>query len=87
MKSAIRAALFGLALSVPFHPAAFAQDADTVVANVGDVAITAAELDQALGDMEQQFANFPEEQRRARALDSLIDIKVLAAQAEAQGLG
>ncbi len=56
------------------------------MAKVGDVAITSADLDQAMDDMAQQFANFPEEQRRARALDSLIDIKVLAKQAEAQGL-
>ena len=91
MKSALQVALFGLALTVspmaatPFS-GAFAQDAASVVAKVGDATITTADLDQALEDMAQQFVNFPEEQRRARALDSLIDIKVLAKQAEAQGL-
>ncbi len=80
-------------LLVPFAAAAlfafgspvFAQE-DKPVAKVGDVAITAKELDQALVDMQSQFANFPEAQRRARALDSLIDIKVLAKQAEKEGL-
>ncbi|MGI9356036.1 MAG: foldase protein PrsA [Rhizobiaceae bacterium] len=68
-----------------FCPVAFAQD-DKPVAKVGEVVITSGELDQALVDMSSQFKNFPEDQRRARALDSLIDIKVLAAQAEKEGL-
>ncbi|MDD9908858.1 MAG: peptidylprolyl isomerase [Ahrensia sp.] len=64
---------------------AFAQD-DKVVAKIGEMTITAAELDQALTDMEPQFRNVPEEQRRARALDSLIDIRVMAARAADDGL-
>ena len=73
-----------LAVSLSFT-SALAQDAK-VVAKVGDVSITNAQLDQALADMGQQFQNFPESERRARALDSLIDIKLLAAKAEADGM-
>jgi len=76
---------FATAALLSFGTAAFAQESKPV-AKVGDVVITATELDQALVDMQSQFANFPEAQRRARALDSLIDIKVLAARAEKEGL-
>jgi len=78
--------LISLAASLlTFSPAVFAQDGKPV-AKVGEVVITSGELDQTLVDMSSQFKNFPEDQRRARALDSLIDIKVLAAQAEKEGL-
>ena len=68
-----------------FVPATFAQDSK-VLAKVGDRTITAADLDQAMADMTQQFKGFPESQRRARALDSLIDIHVLAIFAEKEGI-
>ncbi len=64
---------------------AFAQDSK-IVATVGDRSITAADLDQAMTDMAQQFASFPEAQRRARALDALIDINVLAIKAAEEKL-
>jgi len=73
------------ALMLALSPAAFAQD-DKPVAKVGGIVITSAELDEALVDMSSQFKNLPEDQRRARALDSLIDIKVMAVQAEKEGL-
>ncbi|MEM8751211.1 MAG: peptidylprolyl isomerase [Pseudomonadota bacterium] len=59
---------------------------DKVLAKVGERTITQADLDQAMKDMAQQFSSFPENERRARALDSLIDIQVLAALAEKEGL-
>ena len=68
-----------------FSSAVHAQEA-AVVAKVGDRTITKAALDQAMVDLQQQFANFPEAQRRARALDSLIDINVLAIEAEKAGI-
>ena len=67
-------------------PAAAAPAPDAVVATVGDVAITNAKLDQAVAEMGQQFQNVPAEQRRARALDALIDIEVFAALARKDGL-
>ncbi len=68
-----------------FSSLATAQDAK-VVAKVGDAEITSADVDQAAKDLAQQFANFPEDQRRARVLDSLIDINVLAQKAKMEGL-
>ena len=67
---------------------AAAQPADpaAVVATVGERTITNADLDQAMADMAQQFASFPEAERRARALDSLIDIHVLAGEARKAGI-
>ena len=71
--------------TMAFSSGVFAQE-PKVLAKVGDRTITAADLDQAMGDMAQQFQSFPEAERRARALDSLIDINVLAIQAEKEGL-
>ena len=78
-------ASFAVATLVGLGSLANAQE-DKPVAKVGDVVITASELDQALTDMASQFNNFPEAERRARALDSLIDIKVLASRAQKEGL-
>ncbi len=82
LKTALPMLLVG-ALALSFG--AIAQE-PKVLAKVGDRTITAADLDQAMGDMAQQFQSFPEEERRARALDSLIDINVLAILAEKEGL-
>ena len=57
-----------------------------MLAKVGDREITAGDVDQAAQDMAQQFQNFPEAERRARVLDSLIDFYTLAILAEEQGL-
>ena len=65
--------------------AVFAQE-NKVLAKVGDREITAADVDQAAQDMAQQFQNFPEAERRARVLDSLIDFNTLAILAEQEGL-
>ena len=62
-----------------------AQD-NAVLAKVGDREITAADVDQAAQDLAQQFQNFPQAERRARVLDSLIDFHTLALLAEQAGL-
>ncbi len=62
-----------------------AQDSKAI-ATVGNRTITNADLDQMVKDLAQQFQNFPEAERRARALDSLIDINVLAIKAENAGI-
>ena len=73
--------VFGLT----FSTIALAQNA-AVVAKVAGKEITTADLDQALKDMGQQFQSFPGEERRARALDALIDIEVLAIKGREAGL-
>ena len=59
---------------------------DAVVATVGDVKITAAQVDQAVTEMGQRMANMPPQQARARALDALIDTYVMAELARKEGL-
>lgn len=64
-----------------------AQEVETdAIAKVGDAVITERELAFATADLGQQFAQVPEDQRRAAILNALIDIKVLASAAESKGL-
>lgn len=62
------------------------EEAKNVVATVNGIEITEQELALAEVDMLQQFAQTPAENRRAAILNALIDIKLLAATAEAAGL-
>jgi peptidyl-prolyl cis-trans isomerase C len=59
---------------------------DSVIATVGGTDIYESELVFALSDLDPQFGQLPPEQRRVAALAALIDIKLLAGQAEADGL-
>lgn len=61
-------------------------DPNAVVATVNGQSITEADLAMAEGELAQQFARLPAEQRRAAALSAAIEIKVLAAKAVADGL-
>ncbi|MEP1090265.1 MAG: peptidylprolyl isomerase [Rhizobiaceae bacterium] len=85
-KTILTAAALALLVTATQPISALAQDSK-VLAKVGDREITAGDVDQAATDMAQQFQNFPEVERRARVLDSLIDFNTLAILAEQQGLG
>jgi peptidyl-prolyl cis-trans isomerase C len=61
-------------------------DPNAVVATIGGKPITEADLAMAEGELSQQFAQLPAEQRRAAALSAAIEIKVMAAKAVADGL-
>ena len=78
----IGAAAAMIAFSAPF---AFAQQ-DAVVATVNGEPVTETDLAVAMADLDQQFAQLPEEQRRAAALSAIIEIRLLAAEAEKAGL-
>ena len=67
-------------------PAAAPVDPAAVVATVNGKAVTEADLALAEGELSQQFAQLPEERRRAAALSAAIEIKVLADKAIADGL-
>jgi peptidyl-prolyl cis-trans isomerase C len=54
---------------------------DAVVATVNGVPVTEADLEQALADLDPQFARLPPERRRAAALSAIIEIRLLAARA------
>jgi len=58
---------------------------ETVIARVGDTVITERDLALAQADLAEQFAQVPEEARKAAVLGSLIDIRVMAAEAEKAG--
>lgn len=59
---------------------------DKVVATINGNAVTETDIEIALTDLDQQFAQLPQEQRRAAALSALIEIRLLSAEAEAKGL-
>ncbi|WP_275784560.1 peptidylprolyl isomerase [Pararhizobium gei] len=77
------AAISVMAVQAP----SFAQDAaDPVIAKVAGAAIHKSELDLAMTGLDPQLAQLPEEQKRAAALSGLIDVKLLAKDAEKEGL-
>lgn len=61
-------------------------DPKAVVATINGEPITEADLKIAEDDLDQQFSRLPQEQRRAAALSATIEIKLLAAEAQAKGL-
>ncbi|MGQ3295824.1 MAG: peptidylprolyl isomerase, partial [Shinella sp.] len=65
-----------------------AQDAaaDPVIAKVGALEIHESELKLAIAGLDPQLANLPDEQKRVAALSSIIDVKLLAADADKEGL-
>jgi peptidyl-prolyl cis-trans isomerase C len=69
---------------IAFHGIAAAEDA--VVAKVGALEIKQSELDLAVANLDPQLAQLPEEQKKVAALSGAIDVKLLAANAEAAGL-
>jgi peptidyl-prolyl cis-trans isomerase C len=60
--------------------------ADPVVAKVGAIEVRESEMKYAIAGLDPQLANLPEDQKRVAALSSLIDVKLLAANAEKEGL-
>ncbi|RVA30920.1 peptidylprolyl isomerase, partial [Mesorhizobium sp. M7A.F.Ca.CA.004.11.2.1] len=67
-------------------PAAAPVDPNKVIATVNGQPLTEADLVLAEGELSQQFAQLPPEQRRAAALSAAIEIRVMAAQAVTSGL-
>lgn len=76
----IAAAVIVATLGLQFP--AFAQE-DKVVAKVGDLEIHQSELDLAMGNLDPQLAQLPDEQKKVAALSGAIDVK-LASREECQ---
>jgi peptidyl-prolyl cis-trans isomerase C len=74
-----------LAVAVAFSPAS-AQNEDAVIAKIGEMTITERDLAFAIADLGDQFSQVPEESRRAAILNALIDVKLLAIEAEKAGV-
>lgn len=66
------------AVALTFSTASFAQDADTVVATVGDVQITLGEMIIARSSLPQQYEQFPPEILFEGIRDQLIQQQLLA---------
>ena len=79
-----RAAIFAAVLLVAPAFSAFGEDAP--VARIGDITISDKDIDFATTDLASQFAQVPEDQRRAAVLNALIDIKLMAKEAEKAGV-
>ena len=71
--------------AAPAAPAA-APDPAKIVATIDGQPISEAELALALASVDQQYAQLPPEQRRAAAFMAIIEIRLLAAKAVAEGL-
>ncbi|MFU0505998.1 peptidylprolyl isomerase [Pseudaminobacter sp. NGMCC 1.201702] len=67
-------------------PAPAPVDPEAVVATINGQPITEADLKIAEDDLDQQFSRLPPEQRRAAALSATIEIRLMAAEAQAKGL-
>ncbi|MCX7305204.1 MAG: peptidylprolyl isomerase [Hyphomicrobiales bacterium] len=63
-----------------------APDPARVVATIDGQPVTEADLALALASVDQQYAQLPPEQRRAAAFMAVMEIKLLAARAVAEGL-
>jgi peptidyl-prolyl cis-trans isomerase C len=59
---------------------------DAVVAKVGKLEITQSELDLAIANLDPQLAQLPDEQKKIAALSGAIDVKLLAGNADGEGL-
>jgi len=83
-RPAARVALaLGLLASATFG--ALAQ-ADTVVATVSGQPVTEADVQMAVSELDQQFAQLTPEQKRAAALSAIIEIRLMAEKAKAAKL-
>ncbi|MDK1388505.1 peptidylprolyl isomerase [Sinorhizobium sp. 8-89] len=79
----LAAAAFVVAIAV--HGAR-AEGTDPVIATVGGQEVRQSELNLALSGLDPQLQQMPEEQKRAAALSAVIDVKLLAKNAEKEGL-
>jgi len=66
---------------------AVSQNPDEVIAKVGDIQITRRDLNVATVELSPQFVETPEEERRARILSALIDIKAMSTEGRKRGVG
>jgi peptidyl-prolyl cis-trans isomerase C len=72
-------------LAVGWNGTAVAQG-DPVIANVAGQPVTESDLQLAINELDQQFAQLPDEQKRAAALNALIEIRLLAAESAKAGV-
>lgn len=82
---AAAAVILAGAAAISVSGAVRAQEA-TVIATVNGHTITEADVTLAEGDLDPQFEQLPQDQRRAAAVSAIIEIKLAAAAAEQAGV-
>lgn len=85
-RSPLAGLVAALALVAASLVPAAAQDDDKVVATVNGESVTEGDLAIAASDLDSQFQQLPAEQRRAAALSAIVEIRLMAAEAESQEL-
>lgn len=86
-RSPARSRLAALAVALPMLAFAGPSVAeDKVVAKIDGVAVTETELAAVMTDFAQQLSRLPESERRRIALDRLVDMRLIAAQAQKDGI-
>lgn len=85
-RNGFRAAVCALGLTIAAYGLPASAQDDAVVATVAGQPVTEGDLKLALDDLNQQFQRMPAEQQRAAALSAIIEIKLIAAKAEQDGL-
>lgn len=89
---ALRAAGCAALITFPMALPGFAQDGaatpdpDAVIGTINGLQITNRDIEFAIGDLEDQLGQVPPPQQRFAALMALVDIKLLAARAESEGV-
>lgn len=78
--------VLGLAVAVPAHTAAQAQEPGDVVARVGDATVTEADIAFASRDFADQLRQVPPTEWRAILTDVMVDMQVMANAARAAGI-
>jgi peptidyl-prolyl cis-trans isomerase C len=63
-----------------------ADNADPLVAKVGDQEIHQSDIDLGMANLDPQLAQLPDDQKKLAALSAAIDVKAVAKVAEAEGL-
>lgn len=86
LKYKMLAAVAVVALMAAQGPVLAQDAADPVVATVAGQEVRQSELTLAIGGLDPQMAQLPEEQKRVAALSAIIDVKLLAADASKEGL-
>lgn len=74
------------AAAAPAAPAPVKRNPTDVVATINGKPVTEADLALAQEDMAQQFAQLPEEQRRAAALSAILEVRLMAEKGVTEGI-
>ncbi len=76
-----------LMAGIAYSPIVLAEDADAVVAVIAGQEIHESDIQMGVANLDPQLAKLPDDQKRVAALSAAIDVKVISAIADKEGLG